>query len=622
MASVKIGNKAVGDIVKIKVNGALKNFIVVHQGKPGTMYDSSCDGTWLLMEDIYEQRQWHTSNVNDYEKSDIHSYLNSTFLGLIDTKIASQIKSVKLPYRKGQGYDKAVTSGASGLTAKVFLLSSEETAFVHDYMPTGEGAVLTYFKGCAPNSADNKRVAKYSGNAAYWWLRSPYCGSSYGATYALYVSSNGNWYGHDCSSTYGVRPALILPSSLLVSDDGSVSVNTAPTMPATITVPETVNGGSAITVSWAASTDPENNLAGYIVERTTNGGNNWTQIYQSTAAQCTDTVPFGSETVQYRVKAYDTENLASSWKVSEQRSVFNNTAPTAPGSITVPVTPVGGEALTISWGASTDAEENLQGYRLERKHDAVDFEQIYQGTGTTYQDTIEKGWKTVQYRVKAYDKAGLESAYATSDPRTVDNNTAPAITCADHPNNSDLGEKEEGFTIGYSVSDPDGDTITVTEAVDGATKRSYSPADASPQNFEVTGDYFMGILNGPHTLTITAKDDKGKQAVHTLKFTKAVYELSIANTTPMETDALITKMVMSVVRSIPEDAEFKVLVTNNAKDDSPVWEDATQAIKSGLNYLFTNETATKGNAFSFKITAKRREGGQGGYISSIGGAFE
>ena len=99
MAAVKLSAKGIGSVVKIKVNGTLRNFIVVHQGKPSSIYDASCDGTWLLMEDIYETRQWHSSNVNDYANSTIHSYLNSTFLNLIDANIRAQIKQAKIPYR-------------------------------------------------------------------------------------------------------------------------------------------------------------------------------------------------------------------------------------------------------------------------------------------------------------------------------------------------------------------------------------------------------------------------------------------------------------------------------------------------------------------------------------------
>lgn len=42
MANVRLGAKAVGSIVKIKVNGAAKDFIIVHQGKPSSVYDDSC----------------------------------------------------------------------------------------------------------------------------------------------------------------------------------------------------------------------------------------------------------------------------------------------------------------------------------------------------------------------------------------------------------------------------------------------------------------------------------------------------------------------------------------------------------------------------------------------------
>ena len=50
-----------------------------------------------------------------------------------------------------------------------------------------------------------------------------------GAVQVAFQRTVGSNYG--CTSTWGVRPALILPSNLLVSDDGSVNTNTAPTTP-------------------------------------------------------------------------------------------------------------------------------------------------------------------------------------------------------------------------------------------------------------------------------------------------------------------------------------------------------------------------------------------------------
>lgn len=228
MANVKLGTKAVGSIVKIKVNGASKDFIVVHQGKPSSVYDDSCNGTWLLMKDIYENRAWHSSNTNDYANSTIHSYLNSTFLNLFESNIKNAIKQVKIPYRKGHGTSTTVTSGSNGLSAKIFLLSTTETSFSYSYMPRGEGAELAYFKDCADNGSDSKRVAYLNGSATGWWLRSPGCNVT--SNRALVVGSAGTSGDTNCSSSRGIRPALILPSTLLVSDDGTVSVNTAPTV--------------------------------------------------------------------------------------------------------------------------------------------------------------------------------------------------------------------------------------------------------------------------------------------------------------------------------------------------------------------------------------------------------
>ena len=166
MAYVTLSSKAIGSTIKLKVNGSARNFIVVHQGKPSSVYDDSCNGTWLLMQDIYENRAWHSSNTNDYANSTIHSYLNSTFLNLFESNIKNAIKQVKLPYRKGSGTSTTVTSGSNGLSAKIFLLSATETSFDFSYMPSGEGAELAYFKGCEDNSSDSKRIANLNGSVA------------------------------------------------------------------------------------------------------------------------------------------------------------------------------------------------------------------------------------------------------------------------------------------------------------------------------------------------------------------------------------------------------------------------------------------------------------------------
>lgn len=215
-AGTKVGDLEIGDIVSLNVNGAPTDFIVVNQGIPSPIYDSSCDGTWLLMKDIYTNRRWNSSNNNDYENSTIDNYLNTTFLNLFESNIRDAIKQVKIPYRKGAGYGKTVTSGSSGLSTKIFLLSSTEVNLVHGYEPTNEGACLSYFSGTAQNGADNKRVAKLNGSATVWWLRSPFCNSVNGSAYALSVFGSGSWSNSLCSGSSGIRPALVLPSNFLI----------------------------------------------------------------------------------------------------------------------------------------------------------------------------------------------------------------------------------------------------------------------------------------------------------------------------------------------------------------------------------------------------------------------
>ena len=617
MAYVTLSSKAIGSTIKLKVNGSARNFIVVHQGKPSSVYDDSCNGTWLLMQDIYENRAWHSSNTNDYANSTIHSYLNSTFLNLFESNIKNAIKQVKLPYRKGSGTSTTVTSGSNGLSAKIFLLSATETSFDFSYMPSGEGAELAYFKGCADNSSDSKRVAYLNGSATSWWLRSPNCNLF---NFALFVSSNGDWNGYGCSNSYGIRPALILPSTLLVSDDGTVSTNTAPSTPGSISVPSSIMGGTNISISWAKSSDAESNLAGYKVERSTNGGSSWSQIYQGTATSTTNNVAFGTTSVMCRVKAYDTEGLESGWRTSSQITVVNNNAPSAPPSIAVPNDVKGGSTLVISWTAASDSDGNLSGYILERSTDGgSSYTQVYKGNALTYTDTITKGWSTVMYRVKAYDSYNAQSGYTTSTKRTVDNNTAPTITTSSAAN---LGTKSSGFTISYSVDDKDaGDTLTVTEKLDGTTKRTYTATRKTTNSFAVTGEYFQKITNGSHTMTVTVTDGKAT-VTKTFTFTKAVTAASITLAKPMEADAQITLCAITVGGLIPADAVFKVEVTNNGKDSSPVWEDATTEARNGRNHLFTNQTAANGFAFNFRVTAERGASGESGYIASIQGGFQ
>lgn len=215
--ATRLGDMAVGSTVKIKVNGTVKDFIIVHQGKPSSIYDDSCDGTWVLLKDVYTTSTFGSRN-NSYKDSSIHSYLNSTFYDLIDSDIRAVIKQVKIPYWYGTGRDGSLATGSNGLSTKVFLLSCYEIGARNGYGIPNDGAELDYFK-----SGD--RVAYGSGGATTWWQRSPQTGNTYNV---WFVNSAGSSNVSNYGNSNGVRPAFVLPSLLVVFNDGTVTGNFAP----------------------------------------------------------------------------------------------------------------------------------------------------------------------------------------------------------------------------------------------------------------------------------------------------------------------------------------------------------------------------------------------------------
>ena len=406
MATTTLGNKSVGSIVKLKENGVLVDFYVAKHD-----YENGLNGsgrTLVVRKDCYDTRQWHTSNVNAYATSAIDTWLNSTYKNLLDADIRGVIGTTKIKYTPGNGNTTVGT-----LERAIFLLSVTEL---------GRSASYANTEGTALSIASSLQIAYLNGSAVVQWTRSP---GTFSTSNAYCLNTGGNVNGNNCNSTYGSRPAFTLPSTLSVSDDGSVSVNTAPT---------------------------------------------------------------------------------------------------------------------------------------------------------------------------------ISGSYATG---------------------TNLGTKTAGFNLTYTVADADGDTVTVKEYLDNVLQRTYTATLGATNTFQcVTAANFQTVLNGAHTLKVVANDGKADSAAYTITFTKKVTKATITLASALPADDIIQVMVMTITSSIPADANLKVLVTNNANDSSPVWEDATADIKSGVNHVFTNKTAANGFAFNFKLSVERGASDTGGYISNIGGAFE
>ena len=608
----KLGDKSVGSTVYLKENGSNASFLVVHKGKPSDLYDDSCDGVWLMRVSTIGgyalNVQPSSVGTNAYNStSPIQQYLEETYLSMLDPDVAAKVKTVKIPCRTSGSL-----SPTSTLTCKVFSLSAIETGYDRGSM-TDDGSKLDYFyyESDSYSTARARREADRN-----YWTRTP--DKSQG--YSLMVQG-GSVNGYSSYSRAAARPALLFPADMFVNNNNVVTINSAPTSPGSITVPDTIIGGEDTSIIWSAATDPDGNLDGYIVERSYNGGSSWSQIYQGRSTSTTTTIPFGTETVMFRVQAYDTAGAKSGWRTSANKTVVNNRAPAAPPSISVPLTPAGGESLSVTWTASTDTDGNLEGYELERQWDGAGaFTQIYKGAALSFQDDIPKGEHTsVVYRVRAYDSFASYSSYTTSPSRTIDNNTAPVISC---DLSGDLGEKSEGFSVPYTVSDAEQQEVTVTEKVGDLVKRTYKPTLDQQNTFEVTGEYFQKILNGAQTVQIVATDSAGKSSTLELTFTKAVHKAVITLSEPLAVEEQITVAVLSITGDIPADATQLIELTNNGNDPEPVWEDATADVKVGRNYVFKNKNQSAGWAFNFRVTVERGESGENGNIVSIQGGFQ
>lgn len=217
VTGIQAGTLAVGSAVKLMESGTAVEYLVVNQGIPenSSLYDASCDGTWLLRKDIHSNQKWNTSDVNIYETSAINTWLNGDFFNSLGSVEQATIKQVKIPYLAGGGSGGTDQSGANGLSCKVFLLSGPEVGLAGVSSMPNDGTKLSYFESGTGTSANNKRSANLNGSAAIWWLRSPTTG---GTGRVWLVLPGGSFDFTNASTSYGIRPALILPSNALFDE--------------------------------------------------------------------------------------------------------------------------------------------------------------------------------------------------------------------------------------------------------------------------------------------------------------------------------------------------------------------------------------------------------------------
>ncbi len=221
-----VGSRTEGSIVYLNEDGKPVEFYVAKHD-----YESGLNGagrTLVVRKDLYNMRQWHNANVNAYATSDIDSWLNGSYKGLLDLDVQSAIGTTKFPYTPGNG------NWAVGTLARaIFLLSLAELGKSRTYSNT-EGSKLPI--------ADTLIVASFEGHPTDQWTRSM---STDNTSNAHILLGRGIADGKGCSSFCGSRPVFTLPADfeVLVPSDAIVK-NIEPQANV-----ETVTNGSAVSIT-------------------------------------------------------------------------------------------------------------------------------------------------------------------------------------------------------------------------------------------------------------------------------------------------------------------------------------------------------------------------------------
>lgn len=335
MAYIRLSGAAVGSVINIPINGIVREFILVHQGNPNSsIYDSSCNGVWLLAKECSKEASWG-SNQNMYETSSIHQYLNGEFFSGIDSKVQSHVKTIKIPYRKG-GADGSDQTGSNGLETKAFIPSMHELGHTHDYyagkIPV-DGACLAYFLQGDSDEAVALRKATLDGMPIAFWQRTQIHTPIAPKSWANYTDEGGGWDSAYVTTSLGIRPILILDGSgLWLDEDGNLLDNRPPPAPSKLSVSsKRVRSTEKLTLSWDAVEDPDGDKVTYTLERSVNGG----KFTSLTSGGTKTEYSISSHTAgkeQYRVKARDNKSGESKYVVSPSVTIVQNNKPLINGT--------------------------------------------------------------------------------------------------------------------------------------------------------------------------------------------------------------------------------------------------------------------------------------------------
>ena len=329
-----------------------------------------------------------------------------------------------------------------------------------------------------------------------------------------------------------------------------------------------------------------------------------------------------------RYLAHGTTFSTSIFTLSESESVYSLSS-RPEGTLLSDKARTGLENIFTDFGTNiwTRTQSNNTSYH----HDSSDNDYYYDGVALSGVNSSYYGRFSTTYGHT--QRWGYLPCFTLPETLYIDKdgfptvNQPPEVTSAVGESGVALGEKNEPFALPYTVTDGDGDPMTITEKVNGvALAVRENVASGTELTVQCLSEkaLFQQILNGENTLVLEADD--GKTTIEwTATFTKNVTSAVLSLAQPLTADDTITVAALTLEGSVPADMSLTVEMTNNARDDAPVWENCTD-IQRGesrafAHHAFANKTAAKGAAFNYKVTITRGASGVGGNITMIGGVI-
>ena len=341
----------------------------------------------------------------------------------------------------------------------------------------------------APVSATSYDVQEAVNNGAWTTIASNTTATSIsrpGTTSGSYT------YQVQAKNPYGTRGWV---ASSAVTVDTTYGV--VPPAPASVSVPASSADGTA-TISWASVAQ----VTHYVTQQSSDGGTNWTQVYNG-AALSTAISGLANGSYVYRVEACNAYNC-SAWTNSGTLVVTH--PPTGVPTLTAPGNSTNG-SFSISWTAVSTATS----YTLQESTNGGSTWASVQSNGSTSWSTSGRGNGSYSYRVQACNVGGCAgwsgvgtttvllppptptgvSVPATSNgPIPISWNASPTATRYDVYQSINNG----GWTTAYSGAST---SVTVTATSTGSYQFFVTANNASGWSGQVASSAVVSVTIPP-----------------------------------------------------------------------------------------------------------------------------